>query len=62
MIEITEKEEKIMFHTLGYEYQPRWNDDRGGYRNWFGIYPSEDNGIILLSNLLLKRDICRKTE
>ena len=34
-MEITEKEEKIMFHTLGYDYQPRWNDDRGGYRNWF---------------------------
>lgn len=31
--EITEKEERIMFHTLGYEYQPRWNDDKGGYRN-----------------------------
>ena len=38
--EITEKEEKIMFHTLGYDYQPRWNDDKGGYRNWFGLYPN----------------------
>ena len=39
MIEITEKEEKIMFHTLGYDYQPRWNDDKGGYRNWFSDSP-----------------------
>lgn len=43
MTEITEKEERIMFHTLGYDYQPRWNDDKGGYRNWFGIYPNEDD-------------------
>lgn len=26
MTKITEKEERIMFHTLGYDYQPRWND------------------------------------
>lgn len=32
---LSEKEEQIMFHTLGYDYQPRWNDDKGGYRNWF---------------------------
>ena len=40
MTGITQKEEKIMFHTLGYDYQPRWNDDKGGYRNWFGTYPN----------------------
>ena len=38
MIEFTPKEEKIMFHTLGYDYQPHWNDDKGGYRNWFGTH------------------------
>lgn len=43
MIEITEKEEKIMFHTLGYDYQPRWNDDKGGYRNWFATTANEED-------------------
>ena len=57
MIEITEKEEKIMFHTLGYDYQPRWNDDKGGYRNWFGIYPSEDNGDYIAIKSLTKKYI-----
>ena len=43
MIEITEKEEKIMFHTLGYDYQPRWNDDKGSYRNWFATTANEED-------------------
>ena len=52
---MTEKEERIMFHTLGYDYQPRWNDDKGGYRNWFGIYPREDdNDYIIIKSLVEK--------
>ena len=43
MIEITEKEERIMFHTLGYDYQPRWNDDKGSYRNWFATTANEED-------------------
>ena len=43
MIEITEKEEMIMFHTLGYDYQPRWNDDKGSYRNWFATTANEED-------------------
>ena len=63
MTEITEKEERIMFHTLGYDYQPRWNDNKGGYRNWFGIYPREDDkDYISIKSLVKKKDICRKTE
>lgn len=55
MTEITEKEERIMFHTLGYDYQPRWNDNKGGYRNWFGIYPREDdNDYIIIKSLVEK--------
>ena len=56
MTEITEKEERIMFHTLGYAYQPNWNDARGGDRNFFGIYPSEDNeDYITIKSLVEKR-------
>lgn len=52
---MTEKEERIMFHTLGYDYQPRWNDNKGGYRNWFGIYPREDdNDYIIIKSLVEK--------
>lgn len=58
--ELTEKEEKIMFHTLGYEYQPRWNDDKGGYRNWFGIYPSEDNGDYKAIKSLVEKGYMQK--
>lgn len=36
MNELNKSEEHILFHTLGYDYEPRWNDNRGGYRNWFG--------------------------
>ena len=60
MTEITEKEEKIMFHTLGYDYQPRWNDDKGGYRNWFGIYPSEDNGDYIAIKSLVEKGYMQK--
>ena len=60
MIEITEKEEKIMFHTLGYAYKPNWNDDKGGYRNWFGIYPSEDNGDYKAIKSLVEKGYMQK--
>lgn len=43
MTEISKEEELIMFHTLGYNCKPIWNDNAGGYRNWFGIYPSQEN-------------------
>lgn len=38
---MTEKEEEILFHTLGYNYNPRWNEKRKESRNWYGITPSE---------------------
>ncbi len=57
---ITEKEEKVMFHTLGYDYQPRWNDNRGGYRNWFGVYPSEDDGDYLAIKSLVEKGYMQK--
>ena len=47
MNELTQKEEKIMFHTLGYDYQPRWNDDRGGYRNWFGTHSNSTDYLVI---------------
>lgn len=59
-MEITEKEEKIMFHTLGYDYQPRWNDDKGGYRNWFGIYPNEDDGDYKAIKSLVEKGYMQK--
>ena len=60
MTKVTEKEERIMFHTLGYAYQPRWNDDKGGYRNWFGIYPSEDNGDYVAIKSLVEKGYMQK--
>lgn len=33
--ELNEKELKLMFHTLGYDFTPRWNDEKGGFRNHF---------------------------
>lgn len=58
--EITEKEEKIMFHTLGYDYKPSWNDNRSEYRNWFGIYPSDDNPDYLLIKSLVEKGYMQK--
>ena len=50
---LTKKEEQILFHTLGYDYEPRWNDDRGGYRNYFcTIGNSEDNDYITIQKLV----------
>ena len=52
---MTEKEERILFHTLGYDYEPRWNDDRGGYRNYFYTTGnSEDNDYIIIQSLVEK--------
>lgn len=44
--ELTTVEEKILFHTLGYDYEPRWNDNNGGYRNFFATTDSNDIKII----------------
>ena len=54
-INLTKNEEQILFHTLGYDYEPRWNDDRGGYRNYFCTTGnSEDNDYILIQTLVEK--------
>lgn len=58
--EITEKEEKIMFHTLGYDYKPMWNDDKGGYRNWFGIYPNENDADYIAIKSLVEKGYMQK--
>lgn len=60
MTEITEKEEKIMFHTLGYDYQPRWNEYRKENRNWLGIYPSEDNDDYVVVKSLVEKGYMQK--
>ena len=49
-----------MFHTLGYDYQPNWNDDKGGYRNWFDIYPNEDNGDYKAIKSLVEKGYMQK--
>ena len=58
--EITEKEEKIMFHTLGYDYKPRWNDDKGGYRTCFGIYPNENDADYIAIKSLIEKGYMQK--
>lgn len=57
---MTDKEERIMFHTLGYDYQPRWNDNKGGYRNWFGIYPREDDKDYIIIKSLVEKGYMQK--
>ncbi len=57
---LRENEEKIMFHTLGYDYQPRWNDNKGGYRNWFGIYPREDDKDYIVIKSLVEKGYMQK--
>ena len=48
-------EEEILFHTLGYDYNPRWNDDIGGYRNYFCTTEnSEDDDYITIQSLVEK--------
>ena len=50
---MTKQEEQILFHTLGYDYQPRWNDTRGGYRNYFCTAGnSDDNDYIAIQSLV----------
>ena len=52
-INLTKNEEQILFHTLGYDYEPRWNDDRGGYRNYFCTTGnSKDNDYITIQSLV----------
>ena len=54
-VNLTKNEEQILFHTLGYSYEPIWNDDRGGYRNYFCTTGnSEDNDYILIQTLVEK--------
>lgn len=50
---MTRAEEEIMFHTLGYDYNPRWNDNNGGYRNWFGTH-SNTTAYLIIQNLISK--------
>ena len=52
-INLTKNEEQILFHTLGYDYEPRWNDDRGGYRNYFCTTGNcDDNNYIAIHKLV----------
>ncbi len=44
---LSEKEEQILFHTLGYEYKPIWNAERREDRNWIALNPvGEDYNLI----------------
>lgn len=45
-------EEKILFHTLGYAYQPRWNEERKEDRNFYGITPCESDEYKSLLSLV----------
>ena len=57
-INLTKNEEQILFHTLGYDYEPRWNDNRGGYRNYFYTTGNcDDNDYILIQTLVEKGDM-----
>lgn len=50
---MTKQDEHILFHTLGYNYNPQWYETRGDYRNFFGIYPSdEDSDYIRIKELV----------
>lgn len=60
MTEISRKEEMIMFHTLGYSYEPRWNDNKGGYRNWFGTTANEDDGDYQAIKSLVEKGYMKK--
>lgn len=35
-----------MFHSLGYDFNPCWNDNRGGYRNHFAISAGDKDPTI----------------
>lgn len=45
--ELNEKELKLMFHTLGYDFTPRWNDERGGFRNHFYTHENTSDYLII---------------
>lgn len=51
---LTNKEEQILFHTLGYDYNPRWNDDRRGCRNYFCTSGKSDNNDYIIIQKLVK--------
>ena len=51
---LTETEEQLLFHTLGYDYEPRWNDKRREERNWFGTNPSNSPDYLCIKSLIQK--------
>ena len=59
MMELTQAEEKIMFHTLGYSFQPGWNETRTENRNWFGINPDTEDHLIIQK--LVEKGYMRKS-
>ena len=54
-MKLSEKEEKILFHTLGYDYNPDWDTRNGGYRNYFASSGKADDG-----DYQTCRSLCRK--
>ena len=48
--DLSEKELDYMFHSLGYDFNPEWYDNRGGYRNHFAI----SSGDPIISGLVKK--------
>lgn len=46
---LTQNEEKIMFHTLGYNWKPRWNESRNENRNWFGTSSDSPDYLVIES-------------
>ena len=45
--ETNEIELKLMFHTLGYDFTPRWNDEKGGFRNYFYTHENTSDYLII---------------
>lgn len=53
--QLSEAEERLLFHALGYSYEPRWNEGRREERNWIGIPPSEDDPYYLTVKALVQK-------
>jgi len=54
-MKVTEAEEQLIFHALGYGYEPTWNEKRREDRNWIGITPSDkDPDYLNIKNLVQK--------
>ena len=51
-INLTKNEEQILFHTLGYSYEPYWNEKRREDRNFYGITPCESDEYKSLLSLV----------